>query len=549
MSGRNITLPFITKVQTEKGSLTYPAEVAYMACMAEMQRKKTSLLRDVPEKLGFLAKLYYPLWVVPLEKHSLILDGLGVMTYKFSFKEPTKTGHFIEELKRNSGNPDEFMHTLEEQSIKIDEFVSSVSLEFKSLIADRDLLALLVDYFKKGQTLTDGNLSKALVPMEVDEDTAVKTGKNVINCLRTIQADVEGVEYALSVLKEEATFHKNAANVEIERLKEKCEKEVAAIKPDVDKKIKKLTHKRDLALARIQGGTDKKVMALEKKLYQYMHKLQNVEKRKEVAEKKREKLKEKKTSKSALGTYEVEKCEREINGIKREVGSLKDAVDKIKKEADQSIKNVEEEYRKTVAQEEAKIAQIVSAYQARINAKQKKIEEIIKQTAVAVTRLDNIIDELKHSVNVLRQQVEVGYKLDEPESPGLVLLPVYLVKYMKEKEERFSLFSPMAISEELGVLEGLRKIITFNSDPKMKVLSRPISKRLHDVLTTNLTERIQWDGEFRSKINTLCRNNNLIDTDEFPEILNEGLDELVKYNLMTTEEAKEMCKRVSGGGA
>ncbi|MGF3521610.1 MAG: hypothetical protein ACQXXJ_00755, partial [Candidatus Bathyarchaeia archaeon] len=208
MSVNSITLPFIVKTQGEKESLTYAAEVAYMTCMAEMQRKKASFLRDTPEKLVLLAKLYYPLWVVPVENHSVVLDGLGALAYKFSFKEPARVGQFIEELKRNRVNPDRFMDVLERHAGKIGELESQVTAEFKGLIADRELLALLLDYFKLGQPLTEaaGSLSKALVPIEVDEDGAAKAGKNVINCLRTILADVKSVEYALSVLKEAVAF-------------------------------------------------------------------------------------------------------------------------------------------------------------------------------------------------------------------------------------------------------------------------------------------------------------------------------------------------------
>jgi bacterioferritin (cytochrome b1) len=337
--------------------------------------------------------------------------------------------------------------------------------------------------------------------------------------------------------------------MEAELLKEKCESEVASVKPEVDKKIKKLTQKRDRALACVQRSADKKVATLERKREQYVRRLQSAEKRREAAERRREKVREKKTSRSALGTYEVEKCEREISSIKKEVRAIDDAIDKIKKETAQGIKNLEEEHRRAIAQEEAKIAQIVAVYQEKIGAKQRRIEEITKQTAVLTTQLDNVIDELKQNGAALQRQVEVDYRLDDPEKPTLVLLPVYLTKYLKEKDERFTLFSPIAVSEEGGVLDGLRKIITFNSDPKIKGLTRPISKRLHDVLTANLTGRMQADGEFKNKINTLGRNNNLVDTDEFSEILNVGLDELVERNLMTAGEAQDICRRISGGEA
>jgi predicted nucleic acid-binding Zn-ribbon protein len=468
------------------------------------------------------------------------------MSHKFSFKEPAKTGHFIEELKKNSVNQEQFMEALEKQTKKLGEFTEPVNLEFKALVADEELLSFFVEYFNMGNALTENaNAAKALIPMEIDEDTAAQTGKALTTCLRTIQAGSKGLQYALNILNEEAEFHKNAATSEIELLKEKCEKEIAALRPEVDKKIKKLAQKHDKTTTSTQRTTEKKVAALEKKRDQYVRKLVNVEKRKDATEKRREKAKRKKTSsKSALSTYELDKCDREINHIKKEVKALNDAIDKLKKETNQTLKKLDEEFRKAIAQEEAKIKQINTTYEEKIGDRKKQIDQITKQAAAITTSFENIMDELKHSNAALRQQVEIGFKLDDPENPVLVHLPIYIIKYMKAKEERYTMLSPIAMSEDISVLNGLRKIITFNSDPKLKALTRPASKKLHDMLTTNISDRLQSDVEFKSKINTLCRTNNLIDTTEFAETLNEGLDELTKRGWMTTEEAKDICKRI-----
>jgi hypothetical protein len=53
--------------------------------------------------------------------------------------------------------------------------------------------------------------------------------------------------------------------------------------------------------------------------------------------------------------------------------------------------------------------------------------------------------------------VEAEWSVEDPEVPVLVQLPVYLIKYMKGEEERYSLFSPTTISEETSVLEGSKR--------------------------------------------------------------------------------------------
>ena len=141
MTEKNLILPFITKTQNQKEDLTYPAEIACVVCLAECQRKKPGFLRDTPEKMAFISKVYYPLWAVPAENSCIVLDGLGALSYKFSFKEPTKTGTLIEELKKNSVNHEQFMDALEKQTQKLGESTSPVNVQFNGLIADNELLS------------------------------------------------------------------------------------------------------------------------------------------------------------------------------------------------------------------------------------------------------------------------------------------------------------------------------------------------------------------------------------------------------------------------
>jgi len=548
LTEKNLILPFITKAQDEKEDLTYPAEIACVACMAECQRRKTGILRDTPEKLSYISKVYYPLWAVPAENSCLILDGLGSLSHNFSFKEPAKTGTFIEELKKNSISQEQFMDALGKQAKKTGEFTSPVNIQFKALVADKELHSFFLEYFKSGQLFSKNEDAKeSVVPMEVDEKIAAETSKAVTDCLRTIQADAKGLQYALEVLNEEAEFHKRAITYEIERLKEKCESELSTLKPEVDKKVKNLTLKRDKTLTSVQRNTERKVAVLEKKRERYMRKLQGAEQRKDAVQKKTDKAKRKKTSsKAAYGSYELQKYEREINNIKKEIRAINEAIDKIKKEGDNKAKQVEGEFRRVVAQEEGKIKELNASYEAKMDKKKKQIDEITSEAASIKLNFENLMDELKHNSAALRQQVEIDWKLDDPETPVLVQLPIYIMKYTKGKEERYNLFSPTNISEDVGVLNGLRKILTLSSEPRFKTLARPASKRLHEMLSSNVTERMRSDEIFRSRVNGVCRSNNLLDTMEFAETLNEGLDELTKRGWMTSEEASAVCRRIMG---
>jgi hypothetical protein len=527
--------------------MSYPAELACIVCLAESQRKKPGFLRDAQEKIAYISKVYYPMWVLSAENAYLIVDGLAASTHEFAFAQPTQTAVFVEELKKNSTSPQKFLEALQTQAKATKTFTSPVSLSFPALIADKELLSFLLEYLKTG-TIQTGNLQQTqMLPAETDAEAAMQTSQTLVNCLRIMQADAKGLTYALDVLKEELEFHTIAAASEIERLEEKRDTEIAVLKPVVDKNVKKIAQKQGKTLASLQKSFDRKTGALEKKRETYMHKLQVAEQRKDAVQKRVDAAKKKKNaSKSSSGSFALKKYGREVENIKKEIKSASEELEKLRKEAETSLKMKNAEFLNLIAQEESQITQLNNACYAKTSQKQKQTEEMTIHAAAITSSLQNRIDELKRGCSVLRSQVEVDWKLDAPEEPLLAEVPVYLVKYVKAQEERYSLFSPVALSEDIGVLNGLKKMLALNPEPKLKTLTRPASKKLQDTLSTCVLGKMQVDAAFQVRVNELCRSSNLVDLNSFGQTLNEGLDEIERKGWMSREEASTICRRVMG---
>ncbi len=516
--------------------------------MAEQQRKKTGLLRDTPEKIASLAKIYYPLWLVPVaENQCVLVDGLGAARHKFSFKEPVKTGDFIEDLRKSSVSHQRFLEALNNQAKQIREFTAPQNQTFPGVLSDKELLGFFQEFLKSGSITMENVAEKdALIPAEIDEKAADETCRAVTDCLRTIQADIKGLQYALGVLNEEVEFHKQAATFEVERLKEKCELETANLKPEVEKKVQKLTLKHDKTLASVLKSNERKIAVLEKRHETYIRRLQAAEQKKDAVQERISAAKKKGTSKSAYGSYELKKYDRDIENLKKEVKAASEALEKIRKEGENNAKQVEEEFQTAKSLEEGKLTTLTVACDAKVNEVNKQIETMTNQAESITATAASLMNELKRDGEAFQQQVEINHKLDNPNEAVLVHIPIYIVKYLKAKDERYSLLSPVTLSEEIGVLNGLRKILSLNPEPKLKTLTRQASKKLHEMLTNNVTEKMQKDEDFKSKITAVCHVNNLMDRTEFPEILNEGLDEIVKRGWLTSEEAQASCRRIMG---
>jgi hypothetical protein len=537
---QTLKLPFITQAKNPQETLPPTAEIACVASMAEQQRKKPGFLRETGEKIVFISKIHYPIWAVALENQTIILDALGFASYQFTFKEPTKTAEFLETLKQTTLNPQDFQTNLKAQVSKTRELTTSTTQTFPTVIADAELLTFLPKYLQTATALPNEEEEKAtVIPSEVNAQTAEETCKTVNNCLRNIQAHTKGLQYALQVLNEEVTSQKRSIANETQYLQEKCETEITEIRPEVEEKVEKLTLKHEKTLATLTKRSERQLALLQKKQDTSIRKLQQAENKKDAAE---NRVKKAKKTSSKSGAFELKRLEKAVDTAKKDVKAASEALEKARKETQTQLKQLDEEFKKAVQAEEAKITQLQTICDAKVADLKKQAETLTSQAASITSNLENLMDELKRSSAALRHQVLAEWK----PTADLVSchIPVYLIKYQKGISERFSLFAPTTIAEEVSVLSGIRKALTFSSEPRLKTLSRPTNKTLQDMLNQNLLEKMQSDPAFQVTVTAVCRANNLLDHMQFGETLNAGLDELTKREWLTTQEAAAICKQV-----
>jgi hypothetical protein len=168
-----------------------------------------------------------------------------------------------------------------------------------------------------------------------------------------MQADAKGLKYALAVLKEEMAFHTNATVSEIAQLEEKLERETAALKPSVEKAVKKLAQKQDKTLTVMQRSFDRKAAALEKRHERALRKLQAAEAKTDAVQRKMDSAKKRKTrSRSSSGSFALKKYEKEIWLRKKEVKAVSDELEKLENDFNGAFKQKKEAFQSAIAQEE-----------------------------------------------------------------------------------------------------------------------------------------------------------------------------------------------------
>ena len=535
MTEKFLLLPFIVEARGEKESVSYPAELAGVVFLTEFQRGKKGFLRDKTEKTSFISKLYYPLRVLPLEDSCLIIDGLASLSHNFAFKEPTNTRLFVEDLKKNSVVAQEFIVALTNQAKNTEKFTSTINLSFEALIADKELLKFFLKHLERSLPFSGGKT--VFVPSAIDESKAVAVGEAVTNCLRRIYGNVRGLQYALEVLNQEVEFHERMILNEVELLKEKCKTEASNLQPEMEKTIGQLKLQHDKVATRVWKDTEKKAAALEKKQEKFLRKLQELERRKEAL------LKKRGTTRRAYQTYSLEKYDRGINDTKKEIRANASLIENIRKTGNKSIKKIEEEFRGAVALEEAKIKKLNSEYEVKIGEKKKQFVVMASETAAITKSFTSLMEEAKQAASAFREQITINWKVDDP---TVICVPIYMAGYVKDGKERYTLFSPMTISEDVSVLQGLRKVLTLTPVPRLKLLMRSVSNELHEMLSSSVIKKMQTDETFRQNLTSLCRANNLLGREDFERTLNKGLTEAEQKYWLTAEEATTVRSGIKG---
>ena len=89
----------------------YESELAAIYAVAELERAKGGglIIKQPREKILFISKIGYPLWLYPKNENIYIFDGLNDSYFAISYTELPVAKTFMESLERNSKIKEEYL--------------------------------------------------------------------------------------------------------------------------------------------------------------------------------------------------------------------------------------------------------------------------------------------------------------------------------------------------------------------------------------------------------------------------------------------------------
>jgi hypothetical protein len=533
-------LPYAVPEKEGEKVLTPSMEAAAILCLAETKRKRRGLLRTTPEKISFISKLHYLLWLVPWDNKCLVFDGLGSLSANFNYAALPDLELFLDDIERGATMRVQYRNALEKHMQTFKDFAENVPILIEGLIADEELLSAVSGYVEETLTLkADVDRSMGLTPLRLDENAVSAGAKKVSDLYERVQSDIKGLQYTVQSLNEQAKVHGQMILREIELVREIHERELAKVKPDVDKKVERLMLERDIRIEKMNRAAAWELNAKLREKEKCERELERLELN-VATYKKRLDTRRRRQDEVGVTRWEhaTRMSQKKISDIKERIHILSHYIEKIREQKESDINKWRYTYQGLIDTERKKVTDIEASRDSTIEAKQKEAEKLRLLSSQIVNFIERLVEQKRLQVDKLKSGA-ISLQLEQN---ALVGVPLYLVAYQNHEKLQYHMFPPLRVMSSEGIVKKIENTIwSFRLASRIKLFMQPRSEALNRLFTIAL-ERTTADKVLGESLRELCASNNILTKPNFKEELTKGIEELKTEGWIKQEERDSLMK-------
>ncbi|MEM2938700.1 MAG: hypothetical protein QXU95_00265 [Candidatus Bathyarchaeia archaeon] len=544
MSSASLTLPFAVPAKDNGEGFTLDMEVAAVLLLAEAERRKT----DFSEmgKTLFVSKLHYPLWLIPWENASLLIDGLGAISSSIICQKLPDVSSFIEDLERSISNRVQFWFFIEKHKRTFADFAGKIEFSVESLISDRELLSEISEYMKETTSMhLEENFSALLIAPKLDEGAAIERTRQLLSIQRQAISEISCLEYAEGLLRKVADTHERVIQKEIDLICKSYNEEISKIHPAVDMKVNRLLKEMDAKIAKIRKNFKKEIEAKEKEKERHEHKLQDLEIQKADFSRRRDFCKRRK-DKIGLARWEhkIQVCENRIRELKKKINNLTEYIKEISRQNQAAVEKLRGIYQEQIEKEKSKITSLEIQHEEKIKSKKGEIESLEREANQIISQIQELIKRKREWMRELKQ-LTIPWQV---EHAALIRLPLYLIGYQSEREIDLHILPPIKVASPKGVTKALRKtLLGLTRASKLTLFIQPRSEALSKMLNSVLKEKVKLDENFRGSLYQTASLSNILKSQNLRETIIKGLEKLKAGDWVGQGEIDAIMKAYLGG--
>ncbi len=533
-----IRLPFAMQraidTATER-EVTEPLEIALVMCDLDHQRvssrlsinKLGALFRGshATEKLSFVIKAYWPLWLVPFEREkSLLFDGLGLFSRTFYHPEIPNVDEFIKDISVEEGKMEKVETSLDHHRFRYRHFSDMRPVTVAGMIPHDDLIHDLLIYVHL--SWTEVSDEPTMLTPRLSLSQAKEQAQEFISLKNACEQDIEKLNLADKTLLKSFSEYIKQVDARKQQVEDQYAGKIAEFQVAINKRVADLMRSCQAEAEIVITNANMKLDTLKRRYEEQEKSESELQSR---IESNQNKIIELKFRLMKAGEHETGYLNKAIADM--EAAVARDREERALVQKQKQLLGIEAET--TEADREKRLAAIRTRYDVQIKSERDKIMNLVREKDKLLIALEDrkgLIQEKREDISEqilqLRErlkdyqfvELEKGCVTLPPRLTGIegILLPIYIARFESGESGRYVVMSPAMVNEGKG-LEKLKGLIN------MAKFLEPRSKSINEILNETFRRTLQNNADLSEEINRKAETANLLKNPGVKELFTEGL--------------------------
>ena len=538
---KEFILPFSVLSENRKEPFTADLEVATVFSLAEVDRAKGGgfLSKRPEEKIVFIAKIGYPLWLFPWSETTLIFDGLNRAKYTLPYAVIPDVKAFMENLKRGSKTRETHLTFLSDHLNYFQAPVTEKGVLINALISDPEFLGEFDSYRREATAIDDQPSNVALLSPIIDESTISSTLDELKTLYLSFREDIDRLRRCMKfmnkatghygkVLRNKVKAVKEEFGVKINAQDELVAPRVAHLKEDYDHRIVESAKRFEKQRLPVQ----KEKVKLEKSREQALTKIERYKLEAKTRAEMDDSVGEQKWKEKSSDT------KKELSEIEDQLKQTEKALKDLEEQKSLEIFNLKSELETKIKEARQPLLELESSRDAQILIYKQEIENLEQQTKLITDHLGRTAKLRETSI---ANFAKLGVKQDpELKDIALFYVPFYVVCYQVESKKRY-LFLPPSEANSIGLSTKLKSAL---GRAKIKQLL----VRRFDVITS-LMDTIevlsQQNAVFETEMREMGKSVDILNVSSMRESIKKGLEYITKEGWLSEKEYQALSQKIA----
>jgi hypothetical protein len=536
------TVPFCVPSESHKDPFTYDEELAAVFALSELDRAKAGglFLKQPEEKIVFISKIGYPLWLVRWSKNILVFDGLNRETYTLPHFALADVKIFMDDLRGCIKTRESYVAFLKDHLNYFVDIQTIKELTIHGLMGTPEFL----NAFKSlQQEATRGKAEISpghMAPLKpIIDDSSISSVVQQIEDLHVfVQNDIGSLNKSMQLLNKATQQYIKELNDVARVVREEFDLKIKAEKDRVTPIINDLKDEYNVRITGLTKNYESQRAAVHKEIVR-------LQKEEERTEEKIKHYKEEANKQADEGKPAVEKKYKEkINEAKKHLSQIEDRL----KEAEDSLKDVEErrgletiklkdELEVKTKEANVRLAELEAARDSKLLILKQEKERMEAQSK-------QIIDHTGKSLKLREADIDQFTKFSVSANQGkngstILYIPFYVTCYQVEQQKRYMILPPSAAAT-IGLTAKLRGVF---GGLKIKALLAPRFKAL-SMLTNTIHQLTETNAVFENELHESGVKANILDVPSYAEEIKKGMAQLKAEGWFSDKEFEAVSQKL-----